>query len=371
MEVRSVKFGTGIPAVLLLALSAACITEPALKRGSGFEPVARDDGWITASPAEVGLDLAAVRRVYDRFYSDRGMFNAISLLIVRDGKLVAEGYARTDRDRDRTRNIQSMTKSVTSMTFGVLHDDGVFPSLDEKLSAVLPAGSFTGDPRTRDITLRHLLTMTSGLSIDNHSFAIDLLMRRPRGQDRFILARPLHADPGARYDYRDADPQLISQAVTARTGRTLASLAEERLFRPLGITDFHWESNVDGVSLGAHALWLAPRDLAKLGLLMLNQGVWNGQRLISPEWIALSTSRQMPDFVSDDGFHVGFYWWLVPQLGAYSAWGHGGQHIFVWPAERLVLVLTALQNTDDIKLGNGLGPFVSLVRELIPNRTCC
>lgn len=354
----------GWVAGVFVLLAAGCITEPELKRGRGYVPPHLDDGWVVATPEEVGLDPARVQAVYDRFYSDRHMFNAVALLIVRDGHLVAEGYARDLEDRGRIRNVQSVAKSITSMVFGILHDDGVFPNLDEKLSDILPATAFTGDPRSRDITLRHLLTMTSGVDIDNHDFAVDLLIRRPRQQDRLLLRRPLYAAPGERYHYRDADPQLISYAIQARTGQSLEGVATQRLFEPLGIRDHHWEANVDGVTLGAHALWLAPRDLARIGQLVLDGGVWNGRRIVSEGWLDSSTTTQV-DYLSPDGFRVGFYWWLVPGLGAFSAAGHGGQHIFVWPAERLVMVLTALPNTNDGKLGNGLAPFVDLVRLLL------
>lgn len=353
--------------MMFLFLVGGCITEPELKPGTGHEPEDLQDGWEVTSPGEVGLDPVAVDEVYARFYSGREMFNAVALLIVKEGRLVAEGYARDRRDRDRLRNIQSITKAVTSLTFGILHDEGVFPDLDEQLEAVLPTSSFTGDPRASTITLRHLLTMRSGIDLDNRSFAIELLMRRPNHQDRVILARPLHSAPGDRFDYRDADPQLISYAVQARTGRSLEEVTREKIFAPLGIDDHYWETNVDGVTLGAHALWLRPRDLARLGQLVLDEGAWKGDPIVSAEWIRESTGPQA-EHVSEDGFGYGYYWWLAPGVGAVAAWGHGGQHIVVIPAERLVLVLTALPDTNDQRLGNGLAPFLSVVEPLLGGR---
>jgi CubicO group peptidase (beta-lactamase class C family) len=352
-------------ALLFLVFSAAgCITEPELKPGRGHVPEVLQDGWRVATPEQVGLDPTALDEVYARFYSGGEMLNALALLVVKDGWLVAEGYARDPGDRDRIRNTQSITKSVTSLAFGVLHADGVFSDLDEPLSAVLPSQSFTGDPRTREITLRHLLTMRSGLDLDNRDFSRELLMRRPRGQDRFILARPLRAAPGVRFDYRDADPQLVSYAVQVRTGRSLEEVARERLFGPLGIQDHYWESNVDGVTLGAHALWLRPRDLAKLGQLVLDEGVWGGERVVPGEWIRESTGSRA-DHRSPEGFGYGYYWWLAPVEGAVAAWGHGGQHVVIVPSRRLVLVLTALPDTNDDRLGNGLASFLSVLEPLL------
>jgi CubicO group peptidase (beta-lactamase class C family) len=122
---------------------------------------------------------------------------------------------------------------------------------------------------------------------------------------------------------------------------------------------------VDGVTLGAHALWLAPRDLARIGQLVLDDGVWDGQRVVSADWIRESTSLHIDGPATMHGYPYGFYWWLAPELDAVTAWGHGGQFVFVLPAERLVLVLTALPNTNDHKLGNGLTELLSLVRTLL------
>jgi CubicO group peptidase (beta-lactamase class C family) len=276
---------TRIGRVIPLLLLVGCITEAELKHPSGYEPLAMQDGWEIARPAEVGLDPGVVDAVYRRFFSEKELYDAVAMLIVRDGRLVAEGYARD------------------------------------------PAGSFTGDPRAREITLRDLLTMRSGIDLDNHTFATSLLMRRPRDQDRWILARPFYADPGARFFYRDADPQLLSYAVQRRTGRTLEAIALERLFRPLGIREHLWLSNVDGVAFGPDGLWLRPRDLAKLGQLVLDGGVWQERRILSADWIRRATTAQAE--VGDDpaisAYRYGYYWWIVPELQAYTAVGHGGR----------------------------------------------
>lgn len=149
--------------MLLSACLAGCITEPELKTPGGHEPAHLDDGWEIARPEEVGLDPAALDALYRRFFSRDEFHNATALLILRDGQLVAEAYARAPADPGALRHVQSITKSVTSLVFGTLHDDGTFPDLDETLGEILPASAFTGDPRAREITLRHLLTMSSGI----------------------------------------------------------------------------------------------------------------------------------------------------------------------------------------------------------------
>ncbi|HSH75872.1 MAG TPA: serine hydrolase, partial [Longimicrobiales bacterium] len=157
-----------------------------------------------------------------------------------------------------------------------------------------------------------------------------------------------------------ADPQLISSAFEEVTGQTLEDVARERLLSPLGIEDFFWEKNVDGTPLGAHALFLRPRDLAKLGLLVLRRGVWEGTRLVSEDWIDQSTSTRTASDSPDFGY--GYYWWIVPELDAYAAWGHGGQFIFVVPSQDLVISMTSLPSVDDDTVGTTLSRFLPLAR---------
>jgi CubicO group peptidase (beta-lactamase class C family) len=340
-------------------LSSSCITEPPLKVRGEILPPDLGDGLAVASPAAVGFDEDALAQAVDAFYSDTAFRNAVSLLVVRNRTLVLEAYARSAADRDVKRHTQSVTKSVTSLVFGIARDDGYFQDLDQVLFDILPQ-DFDAEPAKRSITLRHLLTMRSGIGFDNDDFSREMLMDRPRNQARYILAKPLVATPGSLFSYRDADPQLISSAFEAVTGRSLEDVARERLFAEMGIEDFYWERNVDGTPLGAHALFLRPRDLAKLGLLVLEGGTWNGTRLVSERWIQESTSIQTATDDSELGY--GYYWWVVPELDAYSAWGHGGQFIFVVPAEDLVICMTSLPSVDDEAVGTTLPRFLPLVR---------
>ena len=126
---------------------------------------------------------------------------------------------------------------------------------------------------------------------------------------------------------------------------TLDEIAEEKLFDPMGIEDYYWERNADGDNWASQALYMRPRDLAKIGKLVLNQGNWDGEQLISAEWIEQATSIQTPQYDGqpEDGTDpfYGFYWWIHPHLGAFTALGAGGQYIFVVPDEQLVIVMTS------------------------------
>lgn len=352
---------------ILSGVVGGCITDPELKIRLDETPQDIGDGWEVSSPEAEGLREEVLSAALDRFYADGEYYNAVSLLVVRHGKLVLEAYARSFNDRDVKRNIQSATKSVTSLVFGIARDLGYFPDLDEPVSDFIPE-EFSGDLRKEEITLRDLLTMRSGILFDNDRFSVEILVDRPRDPIRYILGKPLYAPPGDSFYYRDADPHLLSGVLTRVTGETLEEIAEDRLFAPLGIRDFHWEKDSQGNALGSGALFLRPRDLAKIGEMVLRGG--RAERcgedecqLVSAEWIAASTAQQTPS--SKPEFPYGYYWWLLPELGGFTAYGHGGQFITVIPEEDLVIVMTSLPSTDDEVVGTTLERFMPLARILV------
>lgn len=163
---------------------AGCIPDGELKIGFNMTPQALDDGWETSTPTKEGFSEEMLRQAYERFFSDEYV-TAISLLVVRHGKLVAEGYCRSLNDRDVIRNIQSATKSVTSLVFGQARALGYVDHVDQELYAFVPL-AFDDDPRKRAITLRHLLTMRSGIDFPNSDFSVELISEAPREQTRYI-----------------------------------------------------------------------------------------------------------------------------------------------------------------------------------------
>jgi CubicO group peptidase (beta-lactamase class C family) len=169
----------------------------------------------------------------EAFYADKRYHNVVSLVVAHRGRLVLEAYARDTADRFLPRHVQSVTKSVTSLVFGITRDQGHFSDLEQRLHEIIPE-AFPADTAKRRIRVRHLLTMRSGINFDNVPFATELLINRPRDQAAYILRKPLYAMPGHSFRYRDADPQLLSYAVQRATGWTLDALAAEHLLRPLG-----------------------------------------------------------------------------------------------------------------------------------------
>jgi len=358
------KFGTLLNILILLGLTAilTCIPNGKLKTNFEVKPLALSDGWQIATPEEARLDSAKVMEAFQMIWDEDEYYNAKSLMVVRFGKLVFENYCRDTADRTLKAHIQSVTKSITSLTFGIAREHGYFPNLDTLLYDLMPE-KFDTISLKRQITLSHLLTMKSGILFDNSRWAIEMLIDKPKDQARYALAKPMYAAPGDSFYYRDCDPQLLSSAIERVTGHRVEEIAHDSIFTPLGITDYFWESNIEGTTLGPAGLFLRPRDLAKIGKLVLQQGRWENRQLISHDWILISTNYQT-EVPGPEGFRYGYYWWVVPEVSGFTAWGHGGQFIFVLPQYEMVIVMTSMPSTNDDEVGTTLSKFLPIVKKI-------
>jgi CubicO group peptidase (beta-lactamase class C family) len=359
------SFRTLFNILILLGLTAilTCIPDGQLKTNFDVKPVALMDGWQIATPEEARLDSAKVMEAFQMIWDENEYYNAKSLIVVRFGKLVFENYCRDTADRTLKAHIQSVTKSVTSLTFGIARDQGYFPNLDTLLYDIMPE-KFDTSSLKRRITLHHLLTMKSGILFDNDVFSDEMISKKPKDPVQYILAKPMYAAPGDSFYYRDCDPQLISNVFKRVTGRNLDELARDSIFTPLGITDYLWEKNSDSVTFGPYGLFLKPRDLAKIGKLVLQQGRWENRQLISHDWILISTAFQT-EVPGPEGFRYGYYWWVVPEVSGITAWGHGGQFIFILPQYEMVIVMTSMPSVNDDKVGTTLPKFLPIVKKII------
>lgn len=314
-------------------LISGCMKDEPLRRPyNGSVPLKTGDGWELSTPESEGIDPVGLEGVYKKIYNEELYPNIRSLLVVRNGKLVSEYYFRDPYDMDRLHAVMSVTKSITSLVTGIAMDKGFISSLDDPLYMFIPE-YFDDVPLKRSITLRHLLTMEAGLDFDDDVHTGEM-MHYPGSSLKYVLSRPMVFEPGTDWYYGDGNPQLISGVISRVTGKTLNNLAGEYLFGPIGIDDYYWEDHSDGVTLGGMGLWMKPRDMAKIGQLMLSKGSWNGSQLVSTDWIAQSTIRQA------DHRDYGYYW-LTGEDGIYWANGQGGQIIWLYPDKELVVVLTS------------------------------
>ena len=354
--------------LLNIVSQIGCVKDAPFKFENSTTPEYLNDGWEVASPEDVGIDQQILDEVYAAFVSEACFFNAKSLLIVKDGKLVYETYCRTSADRDRYSHVQSVTKSITSLAFGIMDSEGYTDSLDQTLYSVIPDKFPSGNTK-HTITLRNLLTMSSGLSFDNDVFSIEIYCDRPYDPVKFILNKPLYALPGEKFYYRDCDPHIISYVIQRLTGKTEEQWVKEHIFGPLGIHDYYWDSDHTGTTMGAVGLHLKPRDMAKIGQMVLDHGCWNGVQIVDSTWISSSTQKQIETSYQTEPYvyEYGFYWWIVPRWNAFTALGHGGNFIFIVPGKEMVIIMTSMPDVDDDVVGTKLDDFEGLIQPLLVN----
>ncbi|MHC4618922.1 MAG: serine hydrolase domain-containing protein [Planctomycetota bacterium] len=309
------------------------------------------------------MDSQQLASLLDFIYENQK--NVHSVLVLRNGHLVLEAYF-DPYSRDTKHPIASATKSITSMLVGIALEQGVIKSVDQQvLALLLEAQAVEVDPRTQEIKIEHLLTMTSGLhwQESNRSYWSEtssfVEMTQQESLVEYILGQPMKAAPGEKFNYNSGASHLLSAIIQQESGMSTAAYAEENLFHPLDIDDTYWESDPDGITTGGWGLLMRPLDMAKLGYLALQNGTWEGRTIIPAEWIAESTAPRVDTISSSDlrvrvmrfiyrlrkeevpalGYSFGYHCW-IPTFGGYAARGNAGQAIFVLPEQELVVVFT-------------------------------
>jgi CubicO group peptidase (beta-lactamase class C family) len=355
-------------AILCVGLAAAC--NPAVDPGPVVSSVP-DSGatyvpgtsWRTASPSAAGFDSLAVERLTSDVARSRfGRIDAV--VIVRFGYLVVEQYVGWSADEPHT--LQSVTKSVTSLLYGILRaeaPDGA-ADLDRPVLDVFSRYDSIAnvDDRKRALTLRHLLTMRTGMDFWEQPYdgsPLQQLNASTGDWVRFVLDRPMVADPGSTWAYNSGAPILICGAIREITGDAVDDFARDRLFAPIGVASEAWaESPYDGLPHCGGGLFLTPLDLARVGYLVLRRGRWGDRQVVPAAWIDSSTTpvtRGRPLLFSSYGSAYGDFWWLFPtrvggaDVGVFAASGTGGQWLFVVPGLDLVVAVAA-SNGDGLDL---------------------
>jgi CubicO group peptidase (beta-lactamase class C family) len=294
------------------------------------------DGWRTAPLGDLGLDASRLSSMVDHIRRDLPTVD--SVMVVRHGYVAVDEYFDSFASDQRHR-VFSCTKSVTSTLVGLAIDDGLIPGLDAQVLGLLP-GYEAGNVNDwkRSLTLRNLLPMASGIDArddypDNWLW-LDRMLNAP-DPVQYCLDLNVTVEPGTRFKYTNANSHLMSAIVKEVTGMPALEYAREKLFGPLGITNVEWEADAQGVNWGHDRLYMRPRDMAKLGLLFLRGGEWDGQQIVPTEWVSEATSRKM----SADIFPgYGYQWWTGD--GFYCAMGYAGQFIYVFPGRDMVVVFT-------------------------------
>lgn len=293
------------------------------------------DGWYRSTPADQGLDNRAVREILNRVRSQPDFRTVRGVVIVRHGTLVAEAYFG-GYTNETPKNVHSVSKSVTSLAVGIAMDRGLLSGVHTPLADLLPhyAHRLTDPPRNR-ITLHHALTMTGGLAWNEtavtfwtHADSVD-----------YVLTRDVAAEPGAEFLYSSGLSHVIAEVNNRASGLSHLAFVRKHLFRPLGITAASWDQDLNGRHWGGTGLRIRPRDMAKIGQLTLQEGLWEGRRLVSREWIAESTRGHTADIAGAPNY--GYQWWIRPQ-GRFLAHGYNGQYIGVDPEADIVMTMITL-----------------------------
>ena len=332
--------------VLTLWVAAVSCASPPTSPGDErtLTPVADSAEWPASTPAAQAVDAGKLQDLVTRIA--RGDYGAItSLLIVRHDRLLLEEYFRS-WTASQPHTMQSVSKSVTSLITGIAVDqkrltvsDRVttfFPNYD-------PIANF--DDRKAQQTVRDLLTMQTGFDWSEAIYAGSPLQRLNTCQCdwlRFVLDWPMREPPGTRWEYVSGGVILLGGVVGAATGQRIDRFAETNLFAPLGVQGAYWVGGLpDGLPHTGGGLYLRPRDMAKIGQLVLGAGVWRGVRIVSESWIQESTTPvkfAVRTFASRSTDY-GYLWWRMDGPTIVAA-GAQGQWIFVVPNADLVAVAT-------------------------------
>jgi CubicO group peptidase (beta-lactamase class C family) len=318
-----------------------------------------NDGWEIAAPDAVGLNADALCKMGRRLAAWTAA-DVHAVLVIRHSKLVYERYfTGTDTplsaaprtvtfNADTPHDLRSIEKGVLSLLVGVLVGQGKIASVDQPVLPQLPAYADLRTPQKDQITLRHLLTMSPGLAWNEDLPIFDpsnneTLMYLSADPARYALAQPVEAPPGLHYTYNTGAVVIIGALLQQLTGEAIDALARRELFAPLGITDVEWARLPSDVP-SPYGLRMRPRDLGKLGQLVLNRGAWGGRQIVPAEWVAAATS---PQINGQQLYFYGYLFWLGRSFahGQEIDWiagvGLGGQRLYIVPSLDLVVLVHA------------------------------
>ncbi len=320
-----------------------------------------------AAPEETGIapDLS------ERFAAAReaGLLpNVHGVVAMRGGRIVLEQYlagfdARRARPLGLVRfgpetphDLRSVTKSIVGLLYGIALAAGRVPEPDAPLMAQFPDyPDLAADPDRARWRIGHVLSMTLGTEWEEIAIPYgdprnsETAMDAAPDRYRFILERPVRRPPGEAWTYNGGATALLGLLIARGTGRDLEEFAREALFAPLGITGAEWDRDARGQPIAASGLRMTPRELARIGVMVLAQGRWEGRQVVPAEWIAASLR---PAVAMPDGRRYGYHWYLgavarddgsggVRREPVVSAIGYGGQRLFLLPGLDLVVAVTA------------------------------
>jgi CubicO group peptidase (beta-lactamase class C family) len=316
------------------------------------------NAWEVGSLADAGFEPTLGERL-DAAFADGKLDGLHGVVVIRHGKLRLERYypgaderwgqalGIVQHDAETRHDLRSVSKSVTGLLYGIALEEGLVPPVDSSVIESFPLYQDVANVEAKSaITIEHVLSMTLGLD-----WSEDLPYTDPRNSEiamefapdryRYILERPIKDNPGERWVYNGGATALLGRLIATGAQATLLSYARKNLFEPLEIENVEWVEGADGEPAAASGLRLQPRDLAKIGQLVLNGGAWSGNRIVPAAWLETSLSSHAE---IGKGTRYGYHWWLTTLPSGENViggFGNGGQRLFIVPDLDLVVVITA------------------------------
>jgi CubicO group peptidase (beta-lactamase class C family) len=311
-------------------------------------PEQMNDGWKTANISDFGIRKQELSKLIEDVRSNK-LVNIHSVLISKRNTLVFEAYFH-GHNANIPHDLRSASKSISSAVIGIAIDEGILENTDQKLYDLLPEKwQYTKNERKEKITLQHLLTMSSGLDVNNQ--ASENYYQDTRNSNNWlktVLTAPMVKEPGTYLDYGSANPFLLGVVLNEQLDVPMENYMDEKLFAPLEITNYiNQTDDTKEIPYFGGGMLLTSRDLLKFGQLFLNNGKWNGKQVISEKWVEASFGKcgRLQD--ARDKNEYGYLWWhdgyqvKGTSIKTIEARGAGGQFIFLVPQLETVVVITA------------------------------
>jgi CubicO group peptidase (beta-lactamase class C family) len=333
-----------ILSILISSALVGCDPSPAELAAVDYAPLPGDD-WKVSTPVEQGLDPMLVAVLYDNAAELETLY---SLLVIKNGYLVAEGYFSKGTVEQQAL-LQSASKSYVSALVGIALDQGCLSSVDKKMLDFFPeSADQIADPRKTQITIRHMLQMRAGYPDEETDSAYPDALYWGEYLP-LIVDFPLVSDPGTKFNYSNLTSNWLAMIVARACDMDLKSYAQKHLFSPMGIEVGDWLKDRDGHYIGSGGIHLSAREAARFGALYLDDGEYEGNQIIPADWVRDSL-RTYSENARNYGVSVrfrdmgyGYQWWSA-RAGEHRfnfAWGHGGQLVVLLDELDMVIVTTA------------------------------
>jgi len=345
----------GLPAFMVGVFMMLLSHDPA---HAGSKSDANTD-WQLGSPQEAGFDAQIIEKL-EKAALGAQFRNLHSVVIVRGGKLIAEHYYE-GRDQRRGRelgvvkfspdhlhDLRSVSKSIVSLLYGIALEEGKVPDVDQPLINQFPEyADLARDPERQRMLVSHALTMQLGTQWNENLPYSDprnseTAMDRADDRYRFVLDQPFATQPGERWNYNGGCTALLGHMIARGARMSIFNYAREKLFDPLGIKKVEWIKGSDGIEFAASGLRMRPRDLAKIGQMILNKGRWSDRQLVPESWLHETFTPRTHAFKD---IEYGYQWWLgkrsINGKPWYAGFGNGGQRLVVIPSLHMVVVIMA------------------------------